>query len=76
MKKKIKIICLILITISLIVIVVIYGWSVHKQSPKECEENLATLDYIEWLEKELLIYKDMYQERLEKCPITNEELAE
>jgi TRAP-type mannitol/chloroaromatic compound transport system permease small subunit len=76
MKEKIKIICFILTTISLIIIVVIYGWSVHKQSPKECETNSATLDYIEWLEKELILYKNMYQERLEKCPITNEELIE
>ena len=76
MNEKIKIVCFILTTISFIIIAVIYGWSVHKQSPKECETNSATLDYTEWLERELLLYKNMCQERLEKYPITNEELAE
>jgi len=76
MKEKIKITCFMLIIITLITIVIIYHWSVHRQYLKEYGANSAILDYVEFLERELFSCKDMYQERLEKCPITNEELAE
>jgi hypothetical protein len=62
------------ITIIMFIFLSFMGGLFYERHSSEKEKE-TLWEYIEWLEKEVTVCKELYEERLEKYPITNKELA-